>query len=420
MPMAGAPVLFNSLGAAPPLPPLDPAWLDVPALVDVAVVGAGVIGLSIGWRLARRGLSVAVFDAGRAGAGTSSAATGMLAAGAEHEPGGDPLLGLARESLALWPGFRDELEADAGLAIDYWTKGTIVVAVGRDELDRLRARHSLQMRAGLDARWLSGSDVRDLEPGLRPNVTGGIFCPGDHQVDPRLTLEALRAAFVARGGRLVEGAWVRGLDRTAGAVTGVTVAGRLCRAGTTVLAGGAAVATGGLLPAGVHVPVRPLKGQAMALRARPAIGRGASGHNAPLPVDHVVWTAEVHIAPKSDGRMIVGATVEEAGFDGSITAGGLYALLDGVRRVLPGVEEMAIEAVWSGFRPTSDDDAPILGSTGVPGLAIAAGHHRNGYLLAPVTARALEDEITTGAMAGVASGFGLGRFAAAPHSGEPA
>lgn len=401
--MAGAPVLFNALGALPG--PAACAAPDVPTRVDVAVVGGGVIGLSVGWRLARRGLAVAVFDAGPAGGGTSSAATGMLAAEAEHEPGGDPLLGLCLESLALWPAFRDELEADARAAIDYWEKGTLVVAVGRDELDRLRARHALQRRAGLDARWMGASAVLDLEPGLRPNVSGGIFCPGDHQVDPRLTVAALRAAFVARGGTLVEGAAVEALDLSGGRVTGVVAGGRLCRAGTAVIASGAAAVSGGLLPEGVHLPLRPLKGQSMALRARPLFGR-----NQPLPVDHVVWTAEVHIAPKSDGRMIVGATMEEAGFEPSVTAGGLYALLEGVRRVLPGVEEMAVESVWAGFRPTTEDDAPALGPCAVPGLAFAAGHHRNGYLLAPVTARAIEALVIDGVVAGAAAGFGIGRF----------
>ena len=149
----------------------------------------------------------------------------------------------------------------------------------------------------------------------------------------------------------------------------------------------------------------------MALRTRPAFGRGGHGRNQPLPLDHVVWTAEVHIAPKSDGRMIVGATVEEAGFEPSVTAGGLYALLEGVRRVLPGVEEMAVESVWAGFRPTTEDDAPALGGCTVPGLAFAAGHHRNGFLLAPVTAQAIESLVVDGGIAGAAAGFGIGRFA---------
>ena len=402
--MAGEPVLYSRLSHGPM--PRSTCSAALPKTVDVAVVGAGVIGLSIGWRLAGRGMTVAVIDAGAAGGGTSSAATGMLAAAAEHEPGGDRLLGLARESLALWPAFRRDLEADAGMSIDYRTEGTLVVAVGRDEVDRLRSRQRLGAMAGLDTRWLSGAAVLDREPGLRPNVSGGFLCPDDHQVDPRLTLEALRKAFLRRGGRLVEGLRVDRLDHEAGRVIGVGTAEILCRASAVVVASGAGIASDPLLPPGMHLPVRPLKGQAMALR--PRIRNG--GHAAPLPVDHVVWTSEIHIAPKRDGRLIVGATMEEAGFDASITAGGLYALLDGVRRVLPGVEEMAIEAVWAGFRPTSEDDAPILGGTRWPGLLVAVGHHRNGFLLAPVTAEALGDLIVDGSLRGAAAGFSLERF----------
>lgn len=401
--MTGLPVLFNTLAFAATRP--DGRTEPLPPRVDVVVVGAGVIGLSIGWRLARRGLSVAVVDAGPAGGGTSAAATGMLAATAEHEPGGGPLLELARESLALWPAMRRDVEAESGLSIDYRDKGTLIVAVGRDEVERLRFRHKMQRDAGLDACWLSGSAVLALEPGLRPNIAGGILCPGDHQVDPRSTLLALKAAFLGQGGCLAEAVSVERLEMEGGRITGIGTSAGLCRAGTVVVASGAAIAAGGLLPTEIRVPVRPLKGQSMALRSRPAFGRIAA-----LPVDHVIWTSEVHIAPKTDGRMIVGATMEETGFDASVTAGGLYALLEGVRRVLPGAEEMVVEAVWAGFRPTSDDDAPILGQTVVRGLVLAAGHHRNGYLLAPVTARAIEDLVVDGAIRGAAAGFALDRF----------
>jgi glycine/D-amino acid oxidase-like deaminating enzyme len=158
-----------------------------------------------------------------------------------------------------------------------------------------------------------------------------------------------------------------------------------------------------VLPAGFVVPVRPLKGQSLAVRATPDTGT----------LSHIVWTEQIHMAPKGDGRLIVGATVEERGFDDAITAGGLYALLEGARRALPAIEEMTVESVWSGLRPSSIDDAPILGATGIGGLAIATGHHRNGYLLAPATALAIEALITDGEMPAVARPFGLDRFSAA-------
>jgi len=372
---------------------------ELPPLVDVAVIGAGVIGLSIGWRLVQRGLSVAVFDRGEAGSGTSYAATGMLAAAAEHEPGCDEFLALALESQRQWPEFRAALEADAGPSVDYRNEGTLVVALGRDEVERLRFRHEQQRRASLDTKWLNGLDVRSIEPGLRASVAAGIFCPGDHQVDPRRLVPALASAFVRQGGFLFQGCPVTALDMTGGRVSGViTPAGR-CQAQTVVAAAGVWSADG-ILPATLDIPMRPLKGQALALRTSRQTG-------APR---HVIWTEQIHLAPKTDGQLIVGSTMEDTGFNPAITAGGVLALLEGVHRALPSSEEMEIEAVWSGFRPTTDDDAPIIGDSGIPGLLLATGHHRNGILLAPVTAVAIEQLITTGAMPGAASHFGLRRF----------
>ena len=394
----GAPAQF-----AAPVPRVAGA-VAAPAAVDVAVIGAGVIGLMIAWRLAQRGLSIAVFDRAGAGAGASLAATGMLAAAAEHEPAAHDLLALALESQRQWPAFRSALEAQAGHAIDYREGGTLVVALGRDEVERLRFRFDLHRRCGLATRWLSGAEVRSIEPALRPSVAGGLFCADDHQVDPRLTIAALRAAVQAAGGHLIEHCAVTGVDLVAGSIAGVvTTAGR-CRAKTVVLAAGAW--TPDVLPAGLTVPVRPLKGQSLAVRATADTGT----------LSHIVWTEQIHMAPKGDGRLIVGATVEERGFDDAITAGGLYALLEGARRALPAIEEMAVEAVWTGLRPSSIDDAPILGATGVAGLAIATGHHRNGYLLAPATALAIEALIADDEMPVIARPFGLDRFGASSRS----
>ena len=378
---------------------------DVPTAVDVAVVGAGVIGLSIAWRLAQRGLSVAVFERAGIGAGASLAATGMLAAAAEHEPGDPALLALALESQRMWPDFGRALEAQSGLGIDFRDSGTLVVALGRDEVERLRFRHDLHGRCGLATRWLGGPEIRAMEPGLRPSVAAGLFCPDDHQVDPRLVMMALRGAFLSSGGRLIEHCAVEALDLAGGRVCGVETAAGRCRAATVVLAAGAWTA-GNLLPVGLVVPVRPLKGQALALTATAQTGTLA----------HIVWTEQVHLAAKGDGRLIVGATVEERDFDAAVTAGGLYALLEGARRAFPAIEEMAVEAIWTGFRPSSLDDAPILGATGIAGLAIATGHHRNGYLLAPVTAAAIEALVADGPMPAVAQAFGLDRFNGRPSA----
>jgi glycine oxidase len=391
-----------------PLRPADaaecasvPGRAQQPASVDVAIVGGGVIGLSIAWRLAAAGLGVAVFERGEVGSGASLAATGMLAAATELEPGGADLLALALESQRSWQRFRDELEAQAGIDIDYRAEGTLTVAIGRDEVDRLRFRHELQARRGLATRWLDGAAARALEPALRPSVSAGIFCGEDHQVDPRRLVPALRRAASARGASILEQLPVRSLDIAGGRVGGVVTAQGRCRAATVVIANGAWAGSGDVPGDMLAVPVRPLKGQALALRATARTGAPA----------HVVWTEQVHLAPKAGGRLMVGATVEECGFDAAVTAGAVFALLDGARRALPSVEDMEIEAVWTGFRPTSDDDAPILGATPIAGLVLATGHHRNGILLAPVTAQAIHDLVTAGEMAGAAGRFGLDRFA---------
>jgi glycine oxidase len=366
--------------------------------VDVAVAGAGVIGLSIAWRLALRGLAVAVFERAAAGAGASLAASGMLAAAAEHEPGCHDLLALALESQRQWPQFRADLEAQSGRSIDFREDGTLVVALGRDEVERLRFRHDLHTRCGLATRWLGGPEVRALEPALRPSIAAGLHCADDHQVDPRLVMAALRAACLAAGVRLFEQCPVTGVDLEGGRACGLVTVKGACRASVVVVTAGAW--TRDLVPPGLKVPVRPLKGQSLALRTTPDTGTLAN----------IVWTEQIHMAPKSDGRLIVGATVEERGFDETITAGGLYALLEGARRAFPVVEEMAIDAVWTGFRPSSIDDAPILGATPVEGLVLATGHHRNGYLLAPATAFAVESLIADGGVPGVARPFVLARF----------
>jgi glycine oxidase len=384
--------------AALPLHPLQAA--QDPTVVDVAVVGAGVIGLSIAWRLALRGLATAVFERATAGAGASLAATGMLAAAAEHEPGCHDLLALALESQRQWPQFRAAL-AQSGGDIDFREGGTLVVALSRDEVERLRFRYDLHKRCGLPTRFIGGPEVRALEPALRPSVAAGLYCADDHQVDPRLVMAALRAAYIAAGGRLCEQCAVTGVELEGGRVAGLVTARGGCRARTVVLTAGAW--TGDLLPPGLIVPVRPLKGQALAVRTTRDTGTLA----------HIVWTEQIHMAPKGDGRLIVGATVEERGFDDAVTAGGLFALLEGARRAFPAIEEMAIEAVWTGFRPSSIDDAPILGPTSIPGLVLATGHHRNGYLLAPATASAIEALIADGALPVLAQPFGLDRFGSA-------
>ncbi|EWY41310.1 glycine oxidase [Skermanella stibiiresistens SB22] len=377
---------------------------------SVAIVGAGVIGLGIGWRLAAAGCRVDVFDKGEAGTGASHAAAGMLAAGVEVEPGEEGQLPLNRHSQELWPGFAAELRAASGIDVELRTEGTLVVALNADDVARLRFNFDLQKSLGLDHAWLSGAEVKRREPYLHTGTVAAIHSPGDHQVDNRKVAAALKAAFGRAGGILHENTPIAEILTEGGRATGVLPeGGEPHRADVTVLAAGAWSRAIPGLPDGARPPVRPVKGQMAALRMDP---------HEPL-LRHVVWTPGVYLVPRLDGRLVIGATVEERGFDTTLTAGGVMSLIEGAWRALPGIEELPIDELWVGFRPGSRDDAPILGPSALDGLVLATGHHRNGILLTPITANAVSDLILTGRIADVIRPFGIDRFAAKAAPSRP-
>ncbi|MFD2251473.1 glycine oxidase [Pseudochelatococcus lubricantis] len=366
---------------------------------SIIIVGAGVIGLSVAWRLAGRGAHVTVFDKGKAGSGASHAAAGMLAACTELEPGEDWLLPLNRESQRLWPGFAAELESATGLSVGLRGEGTLHVALNADEQARLRHHFALQEKAGLPVEWLPAGEVRAREP-LLASTSGAVWSPEDHQVDNRKLAAALRAAAIGAGVNLREDAAVERIVIENGRAAGVEVGGERHAASTVVLAAGAwSRGIGGLTP-DIRPPVRPIKGQML------AVGMDAGN---PL-IRHVVWASGVYLVPRIDGRLIVGATAEERGFDDRLTAGGILSLLQNAWRALPGIEELPLIETWAGFRPGSRDDAPILGSGPVAGLVYATGHHRNGILLTPVTADIVSRFILDGEHDPLAAPFALERF----------
>jgi glycine oxidase len=368
-----------------------------------------VCGLGIGWRLAETGCAVTVFDRGAAGRGATWAAAGMLAAGVETEPGEERLLELTRESQRLWPDFARAVEAASGVSVDYRDEGTLVVALTRDDVERLRFTFDFQRGLGLELDWLSGAEARKREPYLRAGTAAAVYSRHDHQVDNRKLAAALKVAFTGAGGTLHEHAAVTGIDVEAGRAAGVVVGETRHPADVVVLAAGAWSREIPGLPAAARPPVRPLKGQMLALRMDPA---------API-LRHVLWAPGIYLVPRHDGRLLIGATTEEKGFDPSLTAGGVFALLEAAWRALPTIEELAIDEMWVGFRPGSRDDAPILGPTPVDGLILATGHHRNGILLAPVTAAAICHYIVKGEVPASIRAFGIDRFAE-PASGTSA
>jgi glycine oxidase len=367
----------------------------------VAVIGAGVIGLAIAWRLAQRGAKVSIFDKGAAGSGASHAAAGMLAAHLEAEPREENLVALNRASQQMWPAFATELEAASGMSVDMRTEGTLLLALTGDDQSRLKHVLAFQKSLGLPLEWLTAAEVRRREPHLTPTISGAIFSPQDHQVDNRSVAAALRAAALKAGVMLQENTPVERVLTSDSRVTGVVAGGKTVPAHIVILAAGAWSRGIAGLPASSLPPVRPVKGQMLALRMDP---------RAPL-LTYVVWAPGAYLVPRKDGRLLIGATVEENGFDPHLTAGGQLALLEATWRALPGIEELPIHEQWVGFRPGSRDDAPIIGESALPGLVYATGHYRNGILLTPITADAVASLVMEGKADPRVANFSFARFA---------
>jgi glycine oxidase len=366
----------------------------------VVIIGAGVIGLGIAWRLAGRA-AVTVFDRGKAGAGASHAAAGMLAACSEAEPGEEALVALGRESQARWPAFAAELLRVSGIDVELRREGTLVLALTADDQATIAHHLEFQRRLDLPLEWLSAAATRVREPRLAGKIAGALFSPEDHQVDNRKLAQALRIAAEAAGAEIREHRPVKEIFVQGGQARGVVLDdGATVIADVVVLAAGAWSRTIGGLPPDRRPPVRPVKGQMLALRMDAA---------APL-VSHVLWAPGVYLVPRRDGRLIVGGTVEEKAFDDTVTAGGLLTLLEAAWRAVPAVEELPVDEIWVGHRPGSRDDAPILGPGPLDGLFYATGHHRNGILLAPVTADAMARLILDDVVDPAIKPFGLERF----------
>jgi glycine oxidase len=372
----------------------------------VAIVGGGVCGLGVGWKLAQTGAEVVLFERDEPARAATWAAAGMLAPHLELRPEEDAITTLGRESLGRWRRFAAELEAAADTSIDYRDEGTLFVALDHAAAEQLRALHRRQLELGLPVEWLSGDAAREHEPHLARRIPCALRSTLDHQVDPRALGSALGQAFLRAGGRLRAHAPVERVLVEHGRATGVRAAGEDVAADAVLLAAGAWSNLVPGIPEPAVPPVRPVKGQMLAVR-----------QPTPPLVRHAVWAMDasdiVYLVPKANGRLLVGATVEEVGFDTEVTAGGLLRLLRLAWETLPGLAELPLVEVWAGLRPASRDNAPVLGATPVEGLFVATGHYRHGILFAPVTAEDVAHLILTGETTPTIAPFGLGRFALA-------
>jgi glycine oxidase len=355
---------------------------------DVAVLGGGVIGLAVAWSAQRSGCSVVVVERDALGAAASRVAAGMLAPVAEAEFGAAAatVLELGLRSAAIWPQFAADLSQQSGVELALHRSGTLLLARDGDEARELERQRVLRDELGLATRRLRPSEARALEPALAPTIRLALEAPDDHSVDPRQLLRALRAACVHAGVQLREhvGAAKLKLD-AAERVLGLQLAdGSLLRAGAVVLAAGAWSGSIEGLRDDAKPPVRPVKGQI--LRLRDPTGAGL--------LSRVLRYEGGYIVPRGDGRYVIGATVEEQGFNAAPTVGGVYELLREAWELVPGIAELEIEELSASFRPGTPDNVPLIGRSEIDGLILATGHYRNGILLAPLTAQLVAETLS--------------------------
>jgi glycine oxidase len=388
-----------------------------PERADVLIIGAGVIGLSIAWRAAQRGMQVIVADPAP-GSGATRAAAGMLTPVAEAAYAEKELFRLGRESLLAYPAFAAELTELTGEPTGFRQCGTLQVAYDSSDLAVLDELRVLQETLGVAARRLTARECRAAEPMLDPSVRGGLLAEDDGSVDPRLLTKALLAAasaagavFIRQGAAQIRIASVRagGAMRAGGAVL---ADGAEIRARWVVLAAGWQSGAIAGLPDGIAPPVRPVKGQILRLRPTPAtLAAGLPPGLLARTVRGIVRGSSVYLVPRESGELVIGATQEELGPDTRVTAGGVWELLRDARTLVPGITELELAEAAAGLRPGTPDNAPVIGPSELPGLVLATGHFRAGVLLAPATAGIVADYLATERLADSALPFLPRRFA---------
>ena len=344
---------------------------------QVVVVGAGIVGCAVAYELARRGVHVRVIDRREVGQGATQASAGVLAPYIEaHDR--RPLLELSTRSLDLYDEFVARIVEDSGVAVQYVRTGTLEVATGPGDLQRLEGIHDACVERGIAAQMFDADAVRQAEPQLAPTVRGGLVVESHGFIGASELTTALRRAAAAHGVSFQTSAPVTRIEGN-GAGIRVETAGDAFACESAVMAAGSwsgHVEIDGASP----VPIRPVRGQLLHLGWPVA------------PLRRVVWAPGCYLVPWSDGSVLAGATIEEVGFDERATVAGVRALIAAAELVAPEVSNASFREARVGLRPATPDELPVIGpSSAVPGLVYACGHFRNGILLAPLTAAIVAD-----------------------------
>jgi glycine oxidase len=337
---------------------------------DVVVIGGGAIGLAVARQLAED-QSVLLLERGSTGEGTSWAAAGMLSPQSEADDAG-PFFQLSLAGLRLYKDFVRNLEAESGVDPEYIPDGVLALAPSEKDFATLQARARWQNAAGLRAEILTAAEVYTAEPLVTAEVYGALLLPNDHQVSPRRLTKSLAEACIRRKVEIRTGVPVERVLSEHGRVSGVLAGGHRIPAGQVIVCAG--VWSGQIDGLSPPIPVHPRKGQILSLTAPHRIFR------------HMIRWGGSYLVPRRDGEVIVGATNEDTGFDRSLTPAGLGRLLADAQRISSHLGALAIRETWTGLRPATPDGLPVIGESSTRGLWYAAGHYRNGILLAPITA----------------------------------
>ncbi|HVS81331.1 MAG TPA: glycine oxidase ThiO [Pyrinomonadaceae bacterium] len=368
---------------------------------DTAIVGGGVIGLTIARALRQRGVrDVILIERGQLGAEASWAAGGILGPQVEADRV-DSFFQLACASRDMYPKFASALREETSVDVELDATGTLYLGFTQEDGDELRRRFEWQTRAELSVELLDANDARKLEPCISAKVRCALRFPNDVQVENRKLVEALAVANKKLGVRLVTDCEVRAVRIEHGKVCAVETSHGVVSAPIVVLAAGAWTSfinsPGASLPS---IEIEPVRGQMLCFEARPQIAR------------HVIYSSHGYLVPRRDGRVLAGSTAERVGFDKSVTDEGVNGIKTMAVEIAPALAHLPLLASWAGFRPRAADDLPVLGRCeGIEGLFYATGHYRNGILLAPITSEIIADAIVHGASPPNLGPFSPNRFA---------
>ena len=347
---------------------------------DAVVAGGGLIGASIAFELAQAGLHVGVFDAREPGREASWASAGIISPAPEG-PAMIPLVALSKASAAIYPKFIKAVEEACGQNVEYRADGAMEVFWEGDVREEISTLLAVYHGVGLRAEALTRERAKELEPGLMEEVQGGVLRPDESSLDNRALTQATLEAAKRKGVEIFAGNGATGIWQEGRRCKGLQLTSGDVEAKWTIIAAGCFSAK--IEGAAPYAPVSPAKGQMAVLRCEA------------VNIQHVLWSENIYLVPRNDGRILAGSTVERIGFDHDVTAGGMKKIMNGAIELVPGLAKARIEETWAGLRPDSPDHLPILGPTDVEGLLLATGHFRSGILLAPLTAQLMREWITT-------------------------